>query len=467
MGLKRAAHHEISRAHLPNLDPTSGPSKKPKFDHRNPSTLAADAPEEDAILELDEIGRGGNQAKRNAVEIDGYSSDSSGGNFDERATVKAKNAQKPAQSKDEEDNDMFADLEEDEIGGDDDEDEELNREGKKKKEVRFMDSGDIEGQVHNSHGGGHVSADFSLQPDDNARRRRMAERQESDDESSEGELGDAKRDAVGDEVDEELGAGSKKKHAPRLDAFNMRNEADEGRFDEGGNFVRNAKDPFEVHDAWLEGNSNKATMRKAAQAEEQREKERRERSRKDDAVSTAELLAALISRMGVDETLLETLQRLNKGAEKRKKQPFKKNRRKNEMEVDTEDQSMTGDVEPAEAKRRENVEAITAAADQLLTRGQAEIYEAERALLERQYRRETGEAWQDPEPKEAEANGDSTTGAPKQWEYRWADARDGGETHGPYDGNTMKAWNDAGYFGEEVEFHQVGTDGWHKSVSFT
>ncbi|KAG9823125.1 hypothetical protein KCU68_g16404, partial [Aureobasidium melanogenum] len=64
-------------------------SKKPRFDHRNPSTLAPDAPEEDAILELDEIGKGGLQTKRNAVKLDGYESDSSDDNFDVRADEKA------------------------------------------------------------------------------------------------------------------------------------------------------------------------------------------------------------------------------------------------------------------------------------------------------------------------------------------------------------------------------------------
>ncbi|KAK5139071.1 hypothetical protein LTR04_003911, partial [Oleoguttula sp. CCFEE 6159] len=71
---KRAAetfartHHSLSTSDEPS-------AKKAKFDVRNPSTLAPDAPEEDAILDLDEIGKSG-QTKRNAVNIDGYDSDS-------------------------------------------------------------------------------------------------------------------------------------------------------------------------------------------------------------------------------------------------------------------------------------------------------------------------------------------------------------------------------------------------------
>lgn len=467
MALKRSAHHDISSAHRAS---SSSPNhhKKPKFDHRNPSTLAPAAPDQDAILDLDEIGRGGQQTKRNAVKLDGYESDSSNENFEVRAAERAKGGGKrPTESKDEEENDMFADIEEEEHA-DGDEDEELAAEGKRrKKEVRFLDAEEIEGQVGSSTGGGHVSADFALRPEDGTRRRKEAqESEEEDSDSSEGETGDVQRDAVGSDVDEELGAGAKKKHAPRLDGFNMRNEAEEGRFDASGNFVRNAKDPFEVHDSWLEGNSSRASMRKAAKAEEERERERRERDIKDDAVSTGELLAALMRRMEPDETVLEALQRLGRGAEKKKKKSVKKNKRQNEMDVDDADSAVNGSADPAENQRKEQVEAITAAADQLLTRGQVEIYEAERALLERQYRRETGETWKDPEPDNADANGDSNMNTDKEWQYRWADARDGGQIHGPYDGTTMKSWVDAGYFGDGVEFRQVGLDEWSRSAIF-
>lgn len=83
----------------------------------------------------------------------------------------------------------------------------------------------------------------------------------------------------------------------------------------------------------------------------------------------------------------------------------------------------------------------------------------------RQYRRETGEDWVDP-PKKEDIE-DPDLGAAKQWEYRWSDARDGGEAHGPYGGSTMISWDDAGYFGDGVEFRRVGETGeWSRSVDF-
>ena len=157
-----------------SLPQPSSKKARTNFDTRNPSTLAADDDaDEDAILELDEIGRKGTQTKRNAVELDGYETDSSQENFDARAEArvgasgtekvkgKGKGKGKGKLSKDEEEADMFADLEEDFVDGDDDED--VAQEGKKrKKEVRFMEANEIEGQVASSKSGGHVSADFSL-----------------------------------------------------------------------------------------------------------------------------------------------------------------------------------------------------------------------------------------------------------------------------------------------------------------
>ncbi|KAL9059119.1 MAG: hypothetical protein Q9162_001337 [Coniocarpon cinnabarinum] len=465
MGLKRAAHGDASRETLSGAPTASdaAPSKKAKFDHRNPSTLASEAPDEDALLELDEIGRAGLTAKRNAVKLEGYDSDSSQENFDVRAEEKVRSqrkAERDAKSKDEEQEDMFADVEEAEVGADGDDDEDLAREGKKRKEVRFMENSEIEGQVGSSKAGGHVSADFSVGPD-----KTTNEHETSSDDESEG--GDERRDALEGDIDEELGAGSKKQHAPRLDAFHMRNEAEEGRFDASGNFVRNAKDPFAVHDAWMEGNSSKAAMRKAAKAEEDREKERRERDLADDAVGTGELLGRMIEVLEVGETALEALQRLGRG-KKEKKAAFKKNRRKGEMDLDGEEKAVNGDTDDSAEKRRKyHVEALTSAADALMTRGQTEIYDSERELLERQYKNETGNAWRDPEPDpKEEANDESNHDAGKMWHYRWADARDGGTHHGPYDGPTMKAWNEAGYFGDGVEFKQDGLEHWERSVEF-
>ncbi|KAL8826564.1 MAG: hypothetical protein Q9170_007353 [Blastenia crenularia] len=464
---KRGAEEFARTYHLGDDSPSV---KKPRFDVRNPSALAPDALEDDAILEADEIGKRGQQTKRNAVNIDGYESDSSNEGFDARADAKAKEAEKQGKkgpdSKREEENDMFADLDEDFKDGD--EDEELDNEGKKQKNnVRFLEEDEIEGQVAGSKSGGHVSADFSLngrgpsgQP--NGRPRNQDREVES---SSESDIADEERADVGEDLDEEIGAGGKKEHAPKLDAFNMKTEQEEGRFDAQGNYVRKAADPDAVHDSWLEGVSKK-DMKKAKEAADKRDEERRQRNVEAESVLTSDILKALIPCLEKGETVLEALARLGRGKEKKK--PKWQNRNKNKRIAED---SMDVDVEktpedPAETRRKETVETITDAADRLLTRGQAEIYDIEREMLMRQYTRDTGEDWVDPPQQEAEvysADGLQT----KQWEYRWMDGRDGGQSNGPYDGAMMVLWNDAGYFGEGVEFRNADTGGeWSRSVDF-
>ena len=451
---------EFARTHYLEEE---GPSlKKPRFDVRNPSALAPDAPEEDAILEADEIGKRGQQTKRNAVNIDGYESDSSNEGFDARADAKAKEARKKGGAgkggKQEEESDMFADLDEDLKDGD--EDEEIAGEGKKKrKEVHFLGENEIEGEVAGSKSGGHVSADLLMNGDAASRRKGKTKEVDS---SSESDVAEEERADVG-EVDEEIGAGGKKEHAPKLDAFNMKTEQEEGRFDAQGNFVRKAADPDAVHDSWLEGVSKK-DMKKAKEAAEKRDEETRQKRKEDDALLTSDILKTLIPYLERGETVLESLARLGRGKEKKKPKWQNKNKRKGEDAMDVEHERASEDL--AETRRRHAVEAITGAADQLLTRGQTEIYDAERELLMRQYSRETGEDWVDaPRDAEGEVDPDGVRNV-KQWEYRWSDGRDGGQVNGPYDGSMMVAWNDAGYFGGGVEFREPGREGWSQSVEF-
>jgi CD2 antigen cytoplasmic tail-binding protein 2 len=135
---KRAGEHFTRTHHLDNDEPSS---KKPRFDPRNPSTLAPDAEdEEDPALEADVIGKGAG-IKRNAVNIDGYDSDSSTENFNARAEARDKK-DKPAND-DDDDDDMFAAEDKD-----DDEDEETRKDPTQKKQLRFLDAHEIEAATY-------------------------------------------------------------------------------------------------------------------------------------------------------------------------------------------------------------------------------------------------------------------------------------------------------------------------------
>ena len=82
---------------------------------------------------------------------------------------------------------------------DGDDDEELEREGKKrKKNVRFLQEDEIEGQVAGSKGGGHVSADFSVPNGKGGPNAILREKQKEQESSSESDADDEERAYVGD-----------------------------------------------------------------------------------------------------------------------------------------------------------------------------------------------------------------------------------------------------------------------------
>ncbi|KAK8025066.1 lin1 family protein [Apiospora arundinis] len=423
----KRAGEQFARAHHAEEDDAAEPgSKKVKFDVRNPSALALGGDEDedaDEFLEADaEVIRGSAATKRNAVNIDGYDSDSDREEFGAKPGSK-----KVEKDKDEDLDDMFAEA-------DEDENEEMvdDTTTKKKKDVRFLDAAEIEGQDMRSRDTAQIRLDG----------------QESDDEDEE-EIALAIQE---EDVDEEVGAGGLKRHAPKVEAFNLRAEEEEGRFDESGNFVRNAADRDAQHDRWLEGLSKKE-MKKAAEAHEKREAELKQKRKEDRDILTSDLLKSLILKLELGETALEALARLGRGQTKVKKVPkWKQKKLKPEaMDVDAAEKE-----DPEQTRIKEAIDAITDAADKLLSRDRPDVYDRERELLVREWSHETQEPWVEPRREKA-----ADEDAPKKmWEYRWVDGRDGAPKQGPYDGPTMEAWQNAGYFGEGVEFRVVGDEDW-------
>jgi len=469
-----ARSHHGERVTAADNDETN--SKKVKFDLRNPSALAPEVREDDDVLDADVIGAGGAATKRGAVNIDGYDSDSDNDTFQARAdsrkgSGKGKGADDGVDLAEQLDNynsrlkgDAAAggakgdddDDDDDDMFGEDDDDDDADKtgrsaeaastgQGKKDKSVRFLDHKDIQGQEQTSRSGGHIRLD-----------------DESSSDEEEAELAKQEED-----VDEEVGAGGLKKHAPKIDAFNMRQEYEEGAFDESGNFIRKAVDPDSVHDRWLEGVSKKE-MKKAAAAHERREEERRQQRRADDTFLTSDLLETLLTRLDKGETALEALARLAKGQVKPKAKKVPKWKQKKQkdadgaMEVDREKQP----EDAAQVRIRGAISAITEAADRLLKRDYPDIYDTEREMLVREYRNETGEHWVDPPPPDPGEDSAEGKTAP-QWEFRWTDGRDDTDRQGPFDGPTMQSWQAAGYFNDSVEFRRAGEEGgWTRVATF-
>ncbi len=455
----KRAGETYARVHHGATEPDS---KKVKFDVRNPSALAPDAEDEedapDVFLEADaDVIRGGGAAKRGAVNIDGYDSDS---DREEMGTIRGTKEKENETKKDEDLDDMFADEGEDADEKDDTVD---NTTGKKSKEVRFLDAAEIEGQETRSRSGGRIRLDEESSSDDDEEAIELAIQEEG--------------------LDEEIGRGGLKRHAPKVEAFNLKAEQEEGRFDEAGNFVRKAVDPDAVHDRWLEGVSKK-DMRKAAAAHEKREAEQRRRRREEDSVLTSDLLRSLILQLERGETAEDALQRLGRRQKKTKANkavPKWKQKKKPKssdgdgtaaMDVDTNAEKEVED--PEQVRIRAAIHTITDAASKLLDRDRPDIYDRERERLIREYAREADEPWVEPQndpdsdgAADAAVGPGATTAKMKMWEYHWTDGRDGAAKQGPFDGPTMKAWQDAGYFGEGVEFREVdGTESWNRAAAF-
>ncbi|KAI5466909.1 Lin1 family protein [Mariannaea sp. PMI_226] len=450
----KRAGESFARTHH-NDDETD--QKRVKFDVRNPSTLAPDAREDDDVLDADVIGASA-ATKRGAVNLDGYDSDSDNENFNARAGTRKKGdvnlmdqldnysannvgAPQPGQGRnddDDDDDDMFAP----DDGADDDagnkepsEDGEFEKSGRKKKDVRFLDANQIVGQEENSKTGGKI---------------RLDDQGSSDDEE------DVYLAIQEEGVDDEVGAGGLKRNAPKVEAFNLKAEMEEGQFDQQGNYIRKAGDVDAVHDNWLAGVSKK-DMKKAAAAHEKREAEARKKRMEDDEVLTSDLLKTLIIHLERAETPLEALARLGKSQPKSKKIPKwklkKLNKGAEDMHVDAETNQ-----NPEQTRIKDAINSITEAADKLLSRDYEDVYDQERELLVRAYRREAGEDWVEPGPERAggDQQPEDAVKAETMWEFRWTDGRDGGTKQGPFDGATMKAWQEAGYFTEgSVEFRAV------------
>jgi CD2 antigen cytoplasmic tail-binding protein 2 len=139
---------------------------------------------------------------------------------------------------------------------------------------------------------------------------------------------------------------------------------------------------------------------------------------------------------------MEALVRYGKAAPKK---PAKK-KKSQAMEIDSDPSQ-----DAAATKAKEVIVSITECASRLSDRGVEDIYELPRESIMRQYKRETGEDWKNPNPV--------------QWEFHWLNAPEG-EVNGPYDQATMQAWEASGQFAAGAEFRRVGETEFSRLLDF-
>ncbi|RHZ71237.1 hypothetical protein Glove_261g80 [Diversispora epigaea] len=257
---------------------------------------------------------------------------------------------------------------------------------------------------------------------------------------------------------------------PIIEAFNLKSELEEGRFDEAGNYIPH-KDPNAFHDLWLEGVS-RVDIEKARIAHEKQEKERKLKEAREDSnrpMNRVEICKELLSVMKRGEIISDTLQRLGgtsskpknkRGPKQYTKKPKGKNKEQEQVpEPEKEEKELTPE-EKQEQDRKKLIERLTDLS--VMAMNYFNVYEDTWEQILRKLKRDGSvpEDWMPPSDENQDNN-------KIQWEYKWTDDSGGdvNEIYGPFSGDDMKAWKDQGYFVNGVMVRKVGSGNEFVSVT--
>ncbi|KAJ2712487.1 hypothetical protein H4R19_002725 [Coemansia spiralis] len=281
------------------------------------------------------------------VNTDGYGSDASEqdevGNLSDFSDDQDEHG--PADQAEDEgtggDNDMFASDDEDAagLGGG-------PSSGAHRKRKRYLDIDDIEGQeMSSSSRTEHASA--SLAP-------RAS--------NGKGKQPELSAHSAADSDGDSDSAGHVK-----IEAFNMRDDMEEGAFDAQGNFVWNKKDPQAYQDSWLDGVS-KGAIERARESKARQEQAARAdlQAVQWDRVSHDDIVLAIINILRPRETVFAALARIG-GPKKKTKNKWSRRARAKQSDMDVDD--------APNVERKQAIERLTELADQAMARGMATIYD--------------------------------------------------------------------------------------------
>ncbi|KAI8051979.1 hypothetical protein BDF22DRAFT_689428 [Syncephalis plumigaleata] len=259
----------------------------------------------------------------------------------------------------------------------------------------------------------------------------------------------------------------------KIEAFNLRAELEEGKFDESGTYIQNAQDPQRFHDSWLEGVSEE-DINKAHEAHRRREQELRQRlaqeERKIDDVAGATRAAQLdlLDYLQEDETVNAALKRLGGGIKRKKYGNSRKY--KQQQSAMTEESNEMDAVNATNIEQRHSIELLTGLCDRLMSLGHLDVYDWTADHIRRDLEKQ-GVVMPEPattatattatsmgQMAESEFMVTGTTDDSKddqrQWEFKWtADATD---IHGPHSTAEIRAWTSYGYFNPDVLIRQLG-----------
>jgi CD2 antigen cytoplasmic tail-binding protein 2 len=257
-------------------------------------------------------------------------------------------------------------------------------------------------------------------------------------------------------IDEEVGLAGSKKHAPKIERFNLRQEQAEGVFTADGTYVHKAGDSRAHQDSWMEG-LTKGQIRRAEEGmkkQQQRLKDIARREEEQERQSPTERLEQLIRYLKPKETPLEALARLNHG-KKKKWQPSQKWKKSKMTDVNEDNAA----AEEENLKLKELIEVITSHADKLLALGNINIYSTPRERLIMLYQDDAGERFRE----DPQSNGRSSEGEKSEkWEYKWPGSD---EVYSSFSSKDMQSWKEGGFFADGVLCRPSGSlDEWKIST---
>ncbi|KAJ2762350.1 hypothetical protein H4S06_000708 [Coemansia sp. BCRC 34490] len=171
----------------------------------------------------------------------------------------------------------------------------------------------------------------------------------------------------------------------KIEAFNMRDDLEQGQFDVHGNFVWNKKDPNDYQDSWLDGVSKKA-IREARDSKSRQDKNQtvQENSllQRWDDVPNDDLIVAIINRLGSRETIFSALARIG-GPKKGTRNKWSK---KAKAKARAKDGDIASEESEKEKQRRNDINELTELADQAMARGMVDVYDQTYEQFVRQMR---------------------------------------------------------------------------------
>ncbi|KAF9307292.1 hypothetical protein BGZ74_007102 [Mortierella antarctica] len=265
---------------------------------------------------------------------------------------------------------------------------------------------------------------------------------------------------------------------PKIEAFNMREELEDGgEIDEAGNFIRKL-DPDRFHDSWLEGLSRKE-IQAAKQAHERKTRQAQieEKEAAASAMTETDIYLELVNILQPSESVVEALQRLGGGTKKSATKASKKKSWQKNKQMD-EDKPVEV-VSEEEVARKKSIEKLTDLCDKMMALGHFDIYEESYEQVVRQLRRADliADDWVigTPVRKPGEADlsmldDDPLLSSSASWEYKWANPPEGqpaDEVYGPFSGAEMKSWTEQGFFSQGILARMVGDSTFEPGESVT